>query len=121
MPFQYTMANLLAQNRDAVAVIFLDGTGEAVDCTCTDFSPYDMKVVGAYVGIYLRQLAILSAHSDSGELSYLHIEYGNAQLFATPLADGYYLVLVQRRPAMVAWARRTLFAARDEILRETFS
>lgn len=54
MPFQYILANLLAHNDGAVGVLFLDDTGETVDFACSDYSPYQMRVVGAYVGIYLR-------------------------------------------------------------------
>ena len=37
-----------------------------------------------------------------------------------PLPDGYYLVLVQRRPALVARARATMTAAAEQLTRELF-
>ncbi|MEM9592680.1 MAG: hypothetical protein AAGD06_00345 [Acidobacteriota bacterium] len=121
MPFQYTLANLLADNDGALAVLFLDETGETVDLACSEFTPYEMKVVGAYVGIYLRQLEELTRNGGLGEPEFLHIEKDEIHIFATPLPDGYYLVLLQRRPAMVARSRSTLLGARDEIAREIFS
>lgn len=121
MSFQYTLANLLANNDDAVAVLFLDETGEAVDVACSEFSPYDMKVLGAYVGIYLRQLRHTLQNARMGEPELLHIENDSMHLYASALPDGYYLVLVQRRPALVAHARTTLKQARDEIAREIFA
>ena len=42
------------------------------------------------------------------------------QLHAAPLPDGYYLVMVQQQPALVARARETLLKARTEIAREIF-
>ena len=121
MPFQYTLANLLADNEGALAVLFLDETGETVDLACAEFTHYQMKVVGAYVGIYLRQMEAVLRSALLGDTEFLHIEKDEIHLFATPLPDGYYLVLVQRRPALVARARQTLLAARDEITREIFS
>lgn len=121
MPFQYTLANLLAADDDAVAVLFLDDSGEVVDLACSDFSPYEMKVVGAYVGIYLRQLAGICDQIAAGDPTFLHIEKDGLHFYASSLPDGYYLVLVQRSPALVSKARVQLTAARNEIAREIFA
>ena len=42
MPFQYVLANLLADHPDAVGVLFLDDAGETVDFACAEESPYEM-------------------------------------------------------------------------------
>ena len=120
MPFQYTLANLLANNERAVAVLFLDETGETVDYACADQTPFQMKLAGAYVGIYLRQMVETFDSSEFGQAEILHIEKGDLLLYAAPLPDGYYLVLIQKHPALVARARETLLVARDEISREIF-
>ena len=120
MPFQYTLANLLAKNRGALAVLFLDETGETVDLACAEYTPYEMKVVGAYVGIYMRQMAEVSVAAGLGRVDVLHIEKDEIHLFAAVLPDGYYLVLVQTRPSLTAHSQRTLLEARDEIAREIF-
>ena len=88
MPFQYTLANLLAGNDGALAVLFLDETGETVDLTCADIQPFQMKIAGAYVGIYLRQLATVLEGADLGEAEILHIEKHDLHLYATPLPEG---------------------------------
>jgi hypothetical protein len=54
--FQFVLANLLANNQDCLGVLFLDGSGETVDMACAGLSPYEMRVLGAYLGIYLRQM-----------------------------------------------------------------
>ena len=120
MPFQYTLANLLASNDGAIAVLFLDETGETVDFACADHTPFQMKLAGAYVGIYLRQLNEVLRGGALGAAEILHIEKGDVQLHAAPLPDGYYLVMVQQQPALVARARETLLKARTEIAREIF-
>jgi len=121
MTFQYTLANLLAKNEGALAVLFLDETGEAVDVAVSEFTPYQMKIVGAYVGIYIRQLSSVFENAGLGDTQFLHIEKDDLNLYATSLPDGYYLVLVQRRPALTATARRSLAEARDEIARSIFA
>lgn len=121
MPFQYTLANLLAQNDGALAVIFLDETGETVDLACADRAPYQMKLAGAYLGIYLRQVASTLGGAGFGEPEFIHIERDAAHFYCIPLPDGYYLVLVQQRPGLTAVARRTLVRARDELTREIFT
>ena len=120
--FQYVLANLLANNDDALGVLFLDGTGETVDLACaSDFSPYEMRVVGAYLGIYLRQLEKLLTQTDLGEPRMIHIEKRKVHIYAMPLPDGYYLALVQRQPALVARARVTLEDAVEQLTRELFA
>jgi len=120
MPFQYILANLLAKNDGAMAVLFVDEIGETVDLACSEFTPYDMRVLGAYVGIYQRQFSEMLSTTDYGEFEMLHIEKDTIHLYTTSLPDGYSLVLVQRRPGLVARARETLRAARAEISREIF-
>lgn len=121
MPFEYILANLLAQNDDAVGVLFLDDTGETVDLACAEFSPYQMRVVGAYVGIYLRQTERFLESASYGPPRLLHVERDSLHVYTMPLPDGYYLVLVQRRPALTAKAIRTMEDACGQLHRELFA
>ena len=120
MPFQYVLANLLADHPDAVGVLFLDDTGETVDFACAEASPYEMQLLGAYLGIYLRQVGNIVQDADLGTIRWIHIERRNRHLHVTVLPDGYYLVLVQQQPARVATARESLRKAAAELAREVF-
>jgi hypothetical protein len=120
MPYQYILGNLLAQNDGAVGVLFLDDQGETIDVACSEFSPYQMKVVGAYVGIYLRQAEQFLRDTGQGPPHWLHVEKEALHLYARPLPDGYYVVLVQRSPALSGRARHTLDAACEQLARELF-
>jgi hypothetical protein len=111
--FHYVLANLLANNKDALGAIFLDGTGETVDLACADFSPHEMKVVGAYLGIYIRHFDRLLTGNDLGGLKVL--------IYVVPLPDGYSLALVQKHPALVAQARASLGKAVEQLTNELFS
>lgn len=121
MVFQYVLANLLANNDQALGAIFLDGSGETVDLACgTGFTPYEMRVIGAYLGIYLRQLERVLANNDLGEARMIHIEKKSLHIYVVPLPDGYHLALVQRHPALVARARESLNEAVEQLKRELF-
>lgn len=120
MPYQYILGNLLAQNEGAVGVLFLDDSGETIDVACSEFSPYQMKVVGAYVGIYLRQAQQFLEETGKGAAEWIHIEKESLHIYARLLPDNYYVVLVQRSPALTGRARRTLDAACDQLARELF-
>ncbi len=120
MPFQYVLANLLADHPDAVGVLFLDDTGETVDFACAEQSPYEMQLLGAYLGIYLRMVGRIAADADLGRIRWIHVERKNRHLHVTVLPDGYYLVLVQKQPARVATARESLRRAALQLTREVF-
>jgi hypothetical protein len=120
MPYQYLLADLLARNEGAVGVLFLDDSGETVDVACSEFSPYQMRVVGAYVGIYLRQAEQFLSDIGEGPPQWLHVEKESLHLYARPLPDGYYLLLVQRSPALAGRARRSLDAVAAQLSRELF-
>jgi hypothetical protein len=121
MVFQYVLANLLANNDHALGALFLDGSGETVDLACgTDFTPYEMRVIGAYLGIYLRQLDRVLTNNDLGEARMIHIEKKSLHIYVVPLPDGYHLALVQRHPALVARARESLNEAVEQLKRELF-
>lgn len=120
MPFQYILANLLAQNERTVGTLFLDPSGETIDLACSDFTPYQMRVLGAYLGIQLRQMNRVLEDNALGEPSLLHIEQENLHIYAATLPEHYYLVLVQRPPARVAETRRRLAEAAKLLEAELF-
>jgi hypothetical protein len=118
--FHYVLANLLANNKDALGALFLDGSGETVDLACAEFSQYEMRVIGAYLGIYLRRFERLLSGNDLGGLKVLHIEKRAIHIYVVPLPDGYSLALVQKHPALVAQARASLGEAVEQLKRELF-
>jgi hypothetical protein len=115
MPFQYVLANLLAENRDAVGVLFLDDSGEAVDVAAADLDHGKLRLLGAYVGIYLRRVGRFLEPEIYGNLEAFELENADLYLHGVPLSDGYFLVLVQRSPTLTARARRSILRARDQL------
>jgi hypothetical protein len=119
MAFEYILANLLAETH-AAGVLFLDGTGETVDVVCADFTPYEMRVLGAYLGIYLKQVGNALVSWEMGAPKLIHVEKDRLHIYALPLPDGYYLVLVQRRPSLVGKARLQLERAGAQLVENLF-
>jgi predicted regulator of Ras-like GTPase activity (Roadblock/LC7/MglB family) len=120
MPYQYILANLVAQNQGAIGALFLDESGETIDLACADLTPFQLKVVGAYVGIYLRQMERVMQDNDLGTVRVIHIVKDDLHIFALPLPEDYSLALVQTNPSLVGQSRRTLIQAGEQIRRELF-
>lgn len=121
MPFHYILANLLANNDHAVGALFLDPSGETIDLACSEFTPYQMRIVGAYLGIQLRQMERILRDNFLGDPSLLHIEQENLHIYAATLPEDYYLVLVQRPPAKVAETHRRLAEAAELLQVQLFA
>ncbi|HEX4955953.1 MAG TPA: hypothetical protein VF017_21400 [Thermoanaerobaculia bacterium] len=118
MPFQYILANLIAKAEHAVGSLFLDPTGETIDLACSELSPFQMKVLGAYLGIHLRQMERVLDAEGLGAPRCLTLHHQRLILHVVPLADGYALALVQRPPANLGRAQRLLENAADVMERE---
>jgi predicted regulator of Ras-like GTPase activity (Roadblock/LC7/MglB family) len=121
MPFQYILANLLADTEGAVGVLFFDETGETVDLASSELAPYDLRVLGAYLGIALRQLRRALDDTGAGDPQLLHVERSGLHVYAVSLTDGYTLAVVQRPPALTARLRMRLTAAAQELERQVFA
>ncbi|MEW6336641.1 MAG: hypothetical protein AB1625_04490 [Acidobacteriota bacterium] len=119
MPFQYLLTNLLVDVPGAHGAIFLDPEGECVEVVSRQATPYELKLEGAYHGIFLRQAARLASISGAGDLERLVIAGRQMAVMSIVLKEGYYLVLIMESgtPASVAAGamRRTAEALNREI------
>jgi hypothetical protein len=98
MPFNVLLTNLLVDVPEALGAIFLDDEGETVDYVTRHGEPFDLKVEGAYQGIFCRQLAAACATTDMGDLELFVVEGSELATLTHMLPDGYYVVLVARLP-----------------------
>lgn len=120
MSFDAVLHDLLARNDRAAGALFLDAGGETVGYACAAITPYELRVLGAYLGIYLRQLDRLFASYELGEPRLIHIAQEAAHIYAIPLPDGYCLALVQHQPGLFAQARASLLDAAEQLRQEIF-
>ena len=108
MPFNYLLTNLLVDVPEAVGAIFLDDEGETVEFVTRHGEPFDLKVEGAYQGIFTRQLGSTTASAGIGELEFFMVEGEGMATLTHVLPAGYYVVLVARRPIARARAQHHL-------------
>ena len=118
MPFNYLLTNLLVDVPEAVGAIFLDDEGETVDFVTRHGEPFDLKVEGAYQGIFIRQLVSTFASATINGLESFIVEGSELATLTHLLPDGYYVVLVARNPVARARARHHLGQTAKMIARE---
>lgn len=120
MPFQYLLTNLIVDVPGAQGAVFVDPEGEAVDFVARRTTPYELKLEGAYHGIFLRRAGQLARLVGAGDLEHITIGGRSMRAMGMVLRAGYYLVLVMEpgAPASVAAAamRRTGEALNQEIV-----
>lgn len=108
MVFSYLLTNLLVDVPQALGAIFVDSEGEAVEWVTRYGDPFDLKVEGAYHGVFLRQLESAIAGADAGSISSVVLEGSRLVTLTQALPDGYYVVLVVDRRGSRAQALHRL-------------
>lgn len=120
MPFHYLLTNLMVDIPGARGAIFVDPEGEAIEHVSRDGGLWELKLEGAYHGIFLRRAAQLTSVIGAGELERLVVAGSGLQIVTTPLKGGYYLVLVLDAGAPISLVRspvlRTAAALNNEIV-----
>jgi predicted regulator of Ras-like GTPase activity (Roadblock/LC7/MglB family) len=116
--FQYLLTNLLVDVPGAQGVVFLDSEGESVELVSRQATPYELKLEGAYHGIFLRQAARLAELTGAGGLERLAIGGSQLQVMSRALKGVYYLVLIMEPWAPVGIAGEALTRATDDFNRE---
>ena len=117
MVFQKILGQLVTSS-GADGALFLDESGEMVDLSSDGINPHDVRLIGAYMGIYLRQLSRFLDEPTYGALREFVVESRKRYLFCRPLVEGYSVVLVQRAPALRGRTRRALERAAVELIEE---
>jgi predicted regulator of Ras-like GTPase activity (Roadblock/LC7/MglB family) len=115
--FRPILRDLIDASDGAVAALFIDHQGEAVD-TVGQLPDYDLKVVGAYGGIFLTQVEAAARAVPLGPVERLKIEWEHSTILACLVDKEYFLVLVLRRGANEGIAWNELARTRDRIRQE---
>ena len=121
MPFHYILNDLIAEVEGAEAVVFIDEEGEAVAVVTRDLEPGTAQLTGAYLGIALRQLQRTLGDAGLGRPAVIQVGRGPHNLYLATLPEGYFLVLLQRRPAVAGRARARLERAAAGLSEAVFS
>lgn len=117
--FRMILHELIATTSGALAALFLDWEGETVELVCEhDMSDHDLRILGAYQGIFLTRLRALCAHAGAGEPRRFKIEFPDNAVLSCDVKDGYYIVLFVDHRAIEGLAWRRLEECRERLLKE---
>lgn len=117
MVFRAILHDLVASIDGALAALFIDHHGEAVDAAGL-LPDYDLKVIGAYQGIFLNQIEAIGGAIPLGGVERLKIEWEDSTILNTLVDDEYYLILVLRTGANEGIAWNQLARTRERIRQE---
>lgn len=117
MPFQQILNDVIESVDGAVAALFVDHQGEAVQIA-GELPTWDMKVIGAYQGIFLNQVSAACSALDEGAPRRMKVEWERSIVLNWAIDEEYYLVLVLRSGSNEGLAWRALGAGRDRVLEE---
>ena len=116
--FNYLLTNLLVDVPQALGAIFVDPEGEAVEWVTRHNDPFDLKVEGAYLGIFMRQFEQVATAINAGTIDSVVFEGSRLVTLTHALPDGYYVVLVVDRYGSRAHALHRLRRAAEVIAKE---
>lgn len=117
--FRMILHELVATTSGAFAAIFLDFEGETVDMACDrDLSDHDLRIVGAYQGIFMSRLREMSERVAIGTPNRFKIEFADTIFLSADLKDGYYLVLLADHRVNEGSAWQKLDDCRTKLLAE---
>lgn len=117
--FRQILDELIVTTRGAQAALFLDWEGETVALACDhDLSDHELRILGAYQGIFLTRLREMSARVGAGEPQRFKIEFGQKSVLSYDMKDGYYLVMLVTSACNEGVAWRHLEHCRERLLAE---
>ena len=121
MPFRQILLELLQSIDGSLGALFLDWEGECVEVITErplDADDHDLRVIGAYQGIFRAQLRKLCEEMDAGRPLRLKMDFETTKVLTCDLKDGYYLVLVLETTTNEGTAWQHLEACRHRLLAE---
>ena len=102
-----------------IGALFLDWDGETVEMIGArpfDADDHDLKIMGAYQGIFLTQLREICDRISAGTPHRFKVEFASTKVLCCDLADGYYLVLVADAVTNEGLAWQKMEASRAKLL-----
>ena len=121
MIFQPILHQLVTTTPGAIGALFLDWEGETVEMLGArplDADDHDLKIMGAYQGIFLKHLREMCERADAGLPHRFKIEFTATKVLSCDLKDGYYLVLIVDASANEGLAWQKLAETQKRLLAE---
>jgi len=117
--FQKILRDLVNSTPGAIGALFLDWDGETVEMLGArpfDADDHDLKIMGAYQGIFLTQLREICQRLEAGMPHRFKVEFAATKVLSCDLSEGYYLVLVIDATTNEGLAWQRLSWGRDQLL-----
>lgn len=121
MSFREILLEVLETTGGTIGAAFLDSEGESVEVVSArpfETDDHDLRVIGAYAGIFLSQLRRITASTDGGSARQFKIDFAASRIFCCDLKDGYYLVALVDAGAVEGMVWRGLQRCRETLLAE---
>lgn len=121
MPFREILLEVLQTTGGAIGAAFLDSEGESVEVVSArpfDTDDHDLRIIGAYTGIFLSKLRRIAASTDGGTTQRFKIDFAASKVFCCDLRDGYYLVVIVDAGAAEGVVWQGLKRCREKLLAE---
>jgi predicted regulator of Ras-like GTPase activity (Roadblock/LC7/MglB family) len=117
--FRLILHELLARTHGALAALFLDYEGETVELVCEhDLNDHDLRILGAYQGIFLDRLRTMCGQVGAGEPKRFKVQFENTAVLIYDIKDGYYVVLLVDQTFNEGFAWRRLEQCREKLIAE---
>lgn len=117
--FRLILDELIVTTHGAQAALFLDWEGETVALACDhDLSDHELRILGAYQGIFLDRLRGLCRKVGAGEPRRFKLEFDRKAVLSYDVKDGYYLVMLLDGTFNEGLAWRRLEKCREKLLAE---
>jgi hypothetical protein len=119
--FADILKGVLESTHGAIGAVFLDSEGESVEVVTArpfETDDHDLRVIGAYAGIFISQLRRVATTSDGGDVVRYKFDFAASRIFCCNLNEGYYLVLIVDAGAVEGIVWRRLDECRMALLRE---
>jgi len=113
--YQKILDALIASLSGLLAAVLLDSEGETVVASHRAGDVHSHRVLGAYQGIYLRDLSRAFDRCGFGPVGVFSLDFGGMRVHTETLQDGYYVVLLTDDTVVPALARRELARASTEL------
>jgi hypothetical protein len=113
--YQKILDTLIASLSGLLAAVLLDSEGETVVASHRAGDEHSHRVLGAYQGICLRDLARAFARCGLGMVRTFSLDFGEMRVHTEALQDGYYVVLLTDDTVAPALARRQLAHASSDL------
>ena len=115
MIYQQILDALIASLAGLLAAVLLDSEGETVVAAHRTGDDHSHRVLGAYQGIYLRDLTRAVSRCGLGTVETFSVDFGATRVHTEALQDGYYVVLLTDDSVAPALARRRLSRASADL------